>query len=1340
MQAPPGGVLVLDFKDASASPDGGSVSLQFSSTSPDLVGVGGLYSEQLGRPSLQQNRLISPVGWKDSTFPVWPRKTPTIERAALRVRLSGWNAGQVSAPAYVRWRRFLTPDGVGNSQPVPVPYGVRLAGGYQPAPGSNIFLNFSEPLVPPPGGLMVLEFGAPGYTRALGVTLGDTAGFGIGSLTVSDQLRPAAIASRIAFGAAKVEGNVRYVSLSVGIPAPGAGTPAATQRARVIAVAGLSSQAFGTQLVFNFRQYVRPQGYVMLSLGSAYASGGVKTVFPGGYQALTFGAVSLVNTTANQSARPPGIASAAFGSLAVSPRMIRPTGVVMTAFGTPYAQRNPAPVGFNMLAFGYPTVEYKTKRLAPTGIQWLEAAGYPRVYDPTQKVLASSRIQTAIFGDIAVSNKRLVVSVSGFDSGDVSPRLTAENNRRIIPVTGWASLAPGLALVANKTPSIAPFGFNSYRPSSSIGTAVGYRLRQIYFGGINSAAYGAPTVIKTPELLPLGFAGGIGTPTVWRRVRTLEASGADASRVGAPTAWYRYRILQAQGFAASAHGAYRLEDSRRTLLGAGFSASAYGAVAISNADRTLAPASIYENFATGHMVGGLRFLRPVGFSAERFGTRIIPPRQQAYPLGFAGGYGLATLRNARKIVSPAGITVGQQPADAWGTARAFNLIQHVSMSFDPDSGLNVPAWPQWTAIVNRTKVLGVTGSLMSRVADPSTFNKARPLHAAGISPPTTPLAYRAGMVAFRVRACKVESLEAPYFSAWHNINNDGRVLAPRGFNAELYGVSSAVNTRRYYERVGGFETGVLGYPMVADRVRGLSFEGRYTIAPPIIRMPFVMLYTRYIDGAGYEASAVGGASLTIRFNRVTPRWTLQNLYGFPTVKNLTPELGQRGRNTEELGTPFVRLEWRSVDHEGAVTQLMGRTQIAFRDRVVSVAGFLPPGFGSRLVVTKTGAPPYSTQFISLMYATGSDVNGDLRDGDGIPPPGGDTANVQVPKPIMNQQVLYVRQEFPSTLFGAARATANTIRVEPGYQDLVIGEHFVALKIRTLEVAKFPDNEVFQPSRVRISPHTIYSTMEAPQQAKVNHPVSELHYVDGYRREPGVNFGRARVDLRHRIVRPSGYSIGGTYSSGFGSALLTSKRRYINVTGMSSFRSGWHLIPGPQRAEQYDSSSTMVFGGASVARPPYIGPQFAGVAGRSMTIFGANRIELLHREIYPSGYNAALLGTRQPNDSPYAWRGLRVGPLMPTIPQGIDSAQIGVAWASFRVREIAAPGFDGFLSEYQLEAFDKRMRVIRVPKPRPSTAVTPVGFVSFATAASDVRHGTHYIRPDGNADQYRKGAF
>ena len=105
------------------------------------------------------------------------------------------------------------------------------------------------------------------------------------------------------------------------------------------------------------------------------------------------------------------------------------------------------------------------------------------------------------------------------------------------------------------------------------------------------------------------------------------------------------------------------------------------------------------------------------------------------------------------------------------------------------------------------------------------------------------------------------------------------------------------------------------------------------------------------------------------------------------------------------------------------------------------------------------------------------------------------------------------------------------------------------------------------------------------------------------------------------------------------------------------------------------------------------------------------------------------------------QGLHVGPKNLHHQVGFDAAGYGVHWVSLRVRELQAKGHDSFLSEYDLESFAQRMRVRNANDAWAGRrAVASHGHRSSHVGAPSVRPGTHYIRPDGNADQYRKGAF
>lgn len=1331
--APPSeSAIGLDLAGEYRAPPGGSTNLEFeAATVADVrqatVAASGA---RLGEPTVTQSAIAKARGADLSAF-----GRVNVDTDTPRIKPQGIdNFIAVGTPEYVRWPRWVEPGSIA----APIwPLGklrTRLLGGYNPPPSGSLVLNwFSEPYSPPPASSLQLEFGALGYGYVW-LTMGDVSAFGSPAVATPEGLRPTGIEPP-SFGRPAIQTAINELRV-VGHYAALYGTANLRNTGVALKPAGVAPEPLGVAHIWNLLQFIRASGINALAFSDPFVSGGIKEVMPGGIAAATLSKPAVVNTTADQTANPQGIAAPAISGPNVSPRTIFPYALLATGFGTPFVQRNPAPKGFETTTYGAPRIEFKTKYLAPGGIDASEY-GFPRAFDPTRKLFPPSVVQAGVFGDTRIANRSLLVRVSGADYLEIPAWTYVENNRRHIPAVGWNSASLGALEIANKSPSIAPPGLDALAPP--VGVGVGYSIRYITPAGINSMRVGAPLLTKTPELAPKGFAGAAGSPRVWPRIRTVEAQGHDSQRFGGLSIWFRYRFVSLEGFAADGYGKAKAEHGRRTLLGIGAQHAIYGTPAVTNADRTVAPKSIFENFAANHMVGGLRFLQPVGFNAARFGARIIPEIQAAYPLGFSGLYGLPTIYNFRKVITPPSITTGVQPADRWGTARAWNLRQYVSMFYDVDSQLNPPAWPQWTKVENRTRTVRITGSESLRIGDHQTDNKARPLLLTGIASPSMPESYEAGMVAFRVRPFRLEGIEAPYLSTWASVRNTAALLKPDGAVATLFGNSAVANTRRSFDRIGGFDSAWYGYPMVADRVRTLSFEGRHTIGAPAITMPEVKLRTRYIDGIGFDAFGPGWASLSIHWTLITPRWTLQNLYGYATVRNVTPELHTRGRVSEEFGDVFVRLEWRPVAPSGSLTQLFGKTVIAFRDRSIYPTGYRAGAIGDKLTVVKTGAPPYSMQTISLdaEWFDGQEK----KPGQGIPPPENEDRK-QVPKPIINQQVLYVIQEDPATKFGGHRVTANSIRVEPGYGEYLVGEPFVALKVRTLIVGEFSDEEVFDPEKPRLSPHTVYAVMEASAQARINHPLPgtrPLHYVDGLTRAPGVTFGSAEVMLQNRVINARFYERQ-WIMPGYGRATVQLKRHYIQPTAFTTFRSGWHTVPGTQHVTQFDSTSMSLYGMTKIEHYVPPGPRSVKPSALNAQAFGQNRIDLFHRKVSPLGYEATLMGTRKSGDKPYMWQGLRVGPLMPTIPEGSQMDAHGEPWVSFRVRDVAMQGFDAFLCEYELQAFEKRMRVTRSPTPRPVRQVSPVGICATTFAASDAKHGTHFIRPDGNADQYRKGAF
>jgi hypothetical protein len=171
----------------------------------------------------------------------------------------------MSTPTYVSWRQYLSPRGFMNYgvyiEQVPIVHARYLGGYITPPGGPNLILNFSERLVPPPGGSTVLEFGAFGAGNILGVTLGRQGDFGTAALRQASQIKPMGIALDLTLGTPKVEGNIRYVQLSTGIDAQAFGATTVKNAAHAISSPAVTqSSTAGTPWVSFRVRYLTPGG------------------------------------------------------------------------------------------------------------------------------------------------------------------------------------------------------------------------------------------------------------------------------------------------------------------------------------------------------------------------------------------------------------------------------------------------------------------------------------------------------------------------------------------------------------------------------------------------------------------------------------------------------------------------------------------------------------------------------------------------------------------------------------------------------------------------------------------------------------------------------------------------------------------------------------------------------------------------------------------------------------------------------------------------------------------------------------------------------------------------
>lgn len=888
--------------------------------------------------------------------------------------------------------------------------------------------------------------------------------------------------------------------------------------------------------------------------------------------------------------------------------------------------------------------------------------------------------------------------------------------------TGSSMLDLGTPGVRNQWAFVVPPGIAGFASGQAL---VWLYHRRLTPSGIPAPGIGTPSVIlKDRPVYPVGFnALAAGNPTIINRNRYVFAGNISAPIWGGPTVWLYTRFLVPTGLLATAiANTNRVSHERQfAQLNAGIAPPPMGTAWVSHGTRAVEPVGYFQNAVGWPLVGGTRYLAPPGWDSQAFGTRIIPESQTIAPLGFRELWGEQRIYNHRTIAAPHGFESNGQEEFRWGRADVWNLRQYITQFYDPDSELNPPPWSQWTLVANRNRVIAAIGVTPPPAGFPQIDNNARVLQPGGINYPGYPGTEKTTMVAYGVRHLPLEGIEPPPMLTWHAVYNDARVLWPTGSAQSAFGVATLENTRRYFDRIGGFDAAEIGTAFIAFAIRDISIEPRYSIAPPDIPLPEVKLHSRYVDPIGGDMLGAGLPALTIHFNIIAPKWAHQDLFGEPRAYNVTPEVRAYGANAEEFGDAFVRLQWRPAAPNGNNMQLFGLSRIADKTQSITVAGTNMLRIGDKLTVIKTGAPPYSQQNIVM--------NGAVSDGASFGTPG---LNQFVIRPI----------GIPPPQFGlpAARimgASVIGIKVD-GY-----GEPMVSLKNRMLTVAEWPNALVYQPSAPSLSPHTIWAVKEAPQQAIQNHPPRSLHYVGevlgagGY--PPGERFGSHRISTYLGILRPS--SLGNTAAYGVPSVYL--KRRYVAPTGIQAYRMGWAVVgDGTQFVTQFGGGSFMLFGSPSVARGPYLGPQTISPQGIASPGPGPSTwVSLLHRTFSLTGFNALAMGSSR-GDSPYQWQTLHVGPPMPTIPIGFNAERFGTTWVSLRVRGVEPEGWESFISEYDPAHFAGRLRVRNayVPLGPPARTVTPVGIDREDCGVPNVRPGVHYIRPDGNADQYRKGAF
>ena len=899
---------------------------------------------------------------------------------------------------------------------------------------------------------------------------------------------------------------------------------------------------------------------------------------------------------------------------------------------------------------------------------------------------------------------------------------------------------------AGETQAINAIGFNA----SSFGITKTTYTQIIFTTGINQSGYGIPSLINRNRYYNInGFnASALGQPTIQNLKRYLNPIGLNAAAYGQAQVKNLRTYLTDTGRNFQAFGKAEIGYKEQHAIVAGINATIFGSQFVAHAVRVvemssvggdmsrygtqwieynpryISPRGIFEQLPSNHQVSPTRFIRPEGLDAALFGTRIIPENQTIYPQGFAGAFGTSEIYNYNQYIQPKGfLSVGEFPEYRWGRADVWNKTQYLHAEGIKPPDLNLPDLSR-TVVVNRSRTIQTFGTFHQRFGYQYIENKARLLKPVGIASPfeVNPSYTTA---THGIRYLSPQSVHVSGVGNWHNVRLVARLIQPQGFTASMFGTPHVENTRRNYRFIGMGDQSHFGQAMISDAVRGLSFEHRYTIAPPLIPLPTIKLGTRYIEPVGFNSSRLGWAEVVTRFNKVYPRWLHINRVGEPIVRNVTPELRGRGQDLSEFGQARIDLHTRYVRPDGLNAAIFGQCRIGDAKQFIKAIGLAPPVITRFHEVIRQGGQyiPHLIDLTGRGIATQNFADGLVHK--------------------VYQNVIRPASTQPMTLFGSTVVTANTIRVEPGYWEILFGTAEITHKNRKVFVGEF--NDVFEPSKPAVSPHTIYAgIVNPPAQAINNHvrPVLPLHPIDGLDafgnvKDSGAVFGTPSVSHFHRRIHAIGDDL-----SKFGNNAVKQMTFFIRPKGWNSLMVGMIAPIGNQKITFRKGLDTAEYGVATLQHVDQL-HRTISLQGADWLRFGNNEAQLFHRNIHPAGLNALRMGSKKDNDQPYMWQGLRIGEHVPTNIGAGDLSSFGTAWISHWVREVVPVGLDySLVNEYDYTEFDLRMRVIRRESPQqiPAQQIKPTGFNASLITASDIKNKVHFIRPDGNSDQYRKGAF
>jgi hypothetical protein len=876
------------------------------------------------------------------------------------------------------------------------------------------------------------------------------------------------------------------------------------------------------------------------------------------------------------------------------------------------------------------------------------------------------------------------------------------------------------AFGANGTKQFILQGLNSFGAGTPYLEIEGFKF--IYPAGWRSFQFGeSPQIDRV--LRPQGKHSLLFGTTSIRRDGEIQVSGLDSFATG--TAFVELDgTLYVHGLDATRWGLIHfeyipLEDQH--IAPAGVSGVSFGGAEVSrlwrliwmpDATRKTAYGTPFVDFRIRHVdvFQGINSLTPgafqVGFHQDitaigrdhsEFGTAEIMVKT-VRPVGWLSFEAGSTPRitYGQRFIGPR----GYRPFDC-GVPRIWNLAQFVSFTpYCPDPGQYCGAeWGQTHHffVLNRDRRIYPHGALMTRFAFRAALvlNTGRALLMRSKDPENFGPWYERHMISHYVRYLPMSGLDSFRTVTYHKVHNAAQAIYPTGIDATQFGNFDKILWRWLSQN--GLRHDEFGIPWVSFSPRYVqTYSNRSSSRFSHLVVAFGQ---RPLAPESIPPSYIPWPYLTQKLvPRITPRWQ-RNEYQFGQlgVKNVTPQLFVFGKYMFESVPQYnwVSHSPRYPSPEGWQAGRYGKPDVVFRNRTIYMGAHVSSRIPQHFRVENKDLTPVlpGPQFVFMSGALGLGIGLPAVRTNVLRPSGFLSSFAGVPSFIHN--AIRFRGWHANPLGYTAFGVPSLNRPESVHFGPFTSETWGSE--RGEHYGRAPTS---QPSKFRVSPHTIWARLDTPQQAGVNHPGPGFCEVDRFcagghpfgASHTGPWFGAVRV--RHEPRGPEGDAVivcaqsfnQNTWSCHrmfmrMGEPSLENKKRVLEAEGWISIRFGFpHLTtPFTRTVRVWGSANNDAsYGNAFVwdNGPRYATNVTLGLVFRT----GTTRIENFHREIYPVGLNATQWG----NNNPMVHFPRRLTPYNNVL------TQYGTTWVSHSPRWVSLLGADYFVSIWTAHAL--RMQV------------------------------------------------